>query len=286
MGRTGNAALLRRDDCFTIDRELTMPELPDVEVFKRYLDATALHKTIIAVEVKSAGILKGVSPGVLAKTLRTRQFHSTHRHGKHLLVALDQGPWLTLHFGMTGYLKYFKQMEKDPEHDRLLVSFDNGFHLAYVCQRKFGAVGLTDAVDSFIDEKQLGPDVLSLDLDGFRQALQGRRGTVKSFLMHQQYLAGIGNVYSDEMLFQSKLHPKSPVNKLQTETVQRLFQAMQDVLHEAIDAQADPDRLPASFLIPHRRRIGTCPRCRGDLRKISVAGRSAYYCPACQAKPA
>jgi formamidopyrimidine-DNA glycosylase len=263
-----------------------MPELPDVEVFKRYLDATALHKTITAAEVKSARILRGVSIGMLQKTLRHRQFQSTHRHGKHLLVALEQGPWLTLHFGMTGYLKYFKQMDKDPEHDRLLVSFDNGFHLAYVCQRKLGAVGLTDAVDSFIAEKQLGPDVLSLDLEGFRQALQGKRGTIKSFLMNQQHLAGIGNVYSDEILFQSKLHPKSRVNHLKAETVPRLYQAVQDVLQEAIEAQADPERLPASFLIPHRRGEGTCPRCRGGLQKINVAGRSGYYCPACQTKPA
>ena len=263
-----------------------MPELPDVEVFKRYLDATALHKTIVDVEVRSANILEGVSIGMLQKTLRSRQFQSTHRHGKHLLVALEQEPWLTLHFGMTGYLKYFKEMAQDPEHDRLLVSFDNGFHLAYICQRKLGSVGLTDSVDSFIAEKELGPDVLSLDLEGFRQALQGKRGTIKSFLMNQQHLAGIGNVYSDEILFHCRLHPKSRVNNLKAETVTRLFQAVQDVLHAAIEAQADPDRLPASFLIPHRQRDGTCPRCRGDLHKISVSGRSAYYCPACQAKPA
>ena len=263
-----------------------MPELPDVEVFKRYLDSTALHKTIIAVEVKSAAILEGVTAGMLQKTLQSRQFQSTHRHGKHLLVALEQEPWLTLHFGMTGYLKYFKQMEKDPEHDRLLVSFDNGFHLAYVCQRKLGAVGLTDSVDSFIAEKQLGPDALSLDLEGFRQALQGRRGTVKSFLMNQKHLAGIGNVYSDEILFQCKLHPKSQVNHLKGKTVARLFQVVQKVLHAAIDAQADPDQMPDSYMLSHRRRDGTCPRCRGDLRKISIAGRSSYYCPVCQTKPA
>ena len=117
-----------------------MPELPDVEVFKRYLDATALHKTITDVEVESTQILDGVSKGKLHKSLKGRQFLSTHRHGKHLLVALEKESWLTLHFGMTGFLKYFKQMDKDPEHDRMLISFDNGYHLAYVSQRKLGAV--------------------------------------------------------------------------------------------------------------------------------------------------
>jgi formamidopyrimidine-DNA glycosylase len=286
MSRKGDVALPAVKNYFTLDRELNMPELPDVEVFKRYLDATALHKTITAVEVKSARILRGVSIGMLQKTLRHRQFQSTHRHGKHLLVALEQGPWLTLHFGMTGYLKYFKQMDQDPEHDRLLLSFANGFHLAYVCQRKLGAVGLTDDIDSFIEEQELGPDVLSLDPESFRQALQGRRGTIKSFFLNQKYLAGLGNVYADEILFQSKLHPQSQVHNLEPETVNRLYQAVQDVLHLAIDAQADPDRFPDSFMLPHRRRDGTCPRCQGDLKKISVAGRSGYYCPACQTKPA
>jgi formamidopyrimidine-DNA glycosylase len=259
-----------------------MPELPDVEVFKRYLEVTALHKTITEVHVRDAGILKGISPLKLSRTLKLRQLKATRRHGKHLLVKLDKGPWLTLHFGMTGYLKYFKDMDKDPEHDRLLLSFDNGFHLAYVCQRKLGAVGLADEVESFIKEKHLGPDALNLGLDGFRKVLQGKKGAVKSFLMNQKYLAGIGNVYSDEILFQSNLHPKSKVNELAAKTVARLFQALQDVLHKAIEAQADPGQVPDSFLLPHRWGNGICPRGHGDLQKVAVSGRSAYYCPVCQ----
>ena len=262
-----------------------MPELPDVEVFKRYLDATALHKTITEVEVETAQILEGVSISKLQKSLKGRQFQSTHRHGKHLLVALDQVPWLTLHFGMTGFLKYFKDMDKEPEHDRLLISFDNGYHLAYDSQRKLGAVGLTDGVDNFIDEKELGPDALSLDLEGFRQVIKGTRGALKSFLMNQKHLAGIGNVYSDEILFQGGLHPKGEVNDLDADTVKRLFEAMQEVLNKAIEAQADPARLPDSFIIPHRHKGGSCPRCKGEVEKISVSGRSGYFCPTCQAKP-
>lgn len=262
-----------------------MPELPDVEVFKRYLDATALYQTITEVEVESARVLEGVSKTMLQKNLKGRQFQSTHRHGKHLLAALDGGPWLTLHFGMTGYLKYFKEMDKEPEHDRLLISFANGFHLAYVSQRKLGSVGLTDEVENFIEEKELGPDALGLDLEDFRQVIKGRRGVIKSLLMNQQHLAGIGNVYSDEILFQSKLHPKSKVNNLNADAVERLFEAMQEVLHKAIVAQADPARFPDSFLIPHRQPGGTCPRCQGKVEKISVSGRSSYYCPACQVKP-
>jgi formamidopyrimidine-DNA glycosylase len=91
-----------------------MPELPDVEVYKRYLDATALHKTIAKGQVKDAGILEGVSAPKLCHTLEQRQFEATRRHGKHLLVELDQGPWLTLHFGMTGTSSILKRWIRTP----------------------------------------------------------------------------------------------------------------------------------------------------------------------------
>lgn len=262
-----------------------MPELPDVEVFRRYLDSTALHKTITEVEVETARILEGVSKAKLQKALTGRQFQVTHRHGKHLLAAFDKDAWLTFHFGMTGFLKYFKQMDQEPEHDRLLISFDNEYHLAYVSQRKLGAVGLTDDVEDFVEEKELGPDALRIDLEGLRQVIKGKRGSIKSFLMNQKHLAGIGNIYSDEILFQSRLHPKAEVNNLARDTVEQLYQAMQDVLRGAIAAQADPERFPKAFLIPHRHPGGTCPRCRGEVKKISISGRSGYFCPACQGKP-
>jgi formamidopyrimidine-DNA glycosylase len=111
-----------------------MPELPDVEVFKRYIDTHALHKKIVGVEVKDVRILMKVSSQRLNEALQRRRLNSTYRHGKHLFVALDQGPWLTFHFGMTGYFTYFEELSEDPKHDRLLIHFDNGSHLAFVNQ--------------------------------------------------------------------------------------------------------------------------------------------------------
>jgi formamidopyrimidine-DNA glycosylase len=261
-----------------------MPELPDVEIFKQYIDATSLHKTIETVEVKSPMLLIGVSAQKLQTKLSGHKFQSATRYGKYLFVKLDNNFWLILHFGMTGRLKYFKDMEKEPSHDRLLISFANGYHLAYDCQRKLGEVGLTDDIESFVKEKQLGPDVFDLDFTKFKKILEERRGTIKYTLMNQHIMAGIGNIYADEILFQAGLHPETPVNKLDEIKVKELYKAMYEVLKTVVDSQADPEKFPGSYLLPYRRKGGKCPQCDSKLKQIKISGRTTYYCPKCQKK--
>ena len=182
-----------------------MPELPDVEVFKRYLDATSLHQEIEEVDVRTRQLLENTSIRHLRRGLEGRRFESTRRHGKNLFAGLDDGDWLLLHFGMTGDLAYFKHIEDDPQYDRLLLTFANGYHLAYVSQRKLGELALIEGVDEFVEQKDLGPDALNdLGRDTFEEIVAGRRAMAKSLLMDQQTIAGIGNVYSDEILFQAQ----------------------------------------------------------------------------------
>jgi formamidopyrimidine-DNA glycosylase len=258
-----------------------MPELPDVEILRRYFDATSLHQEIEGVQVHTAGILRGISTHQLAATLRGGSFQSTRRHGKYLFAKLDDGRWLALHFGMTGRLKYFKDVEAEPEHGQMLVTFTNGYHLAYVAPRKLGTIELIDSVDVFVTRKQLGPDILAdgLDRASFLQLLSGRRGMIKSALMDQQLMAGIGNVYSDEILFQEGIYPRTQVKKLDGERLSSLYSTMLDVLNVAIERGANPEEYPNSYLTPHRGRNGTCPRCGQPLSRVKVSGRSAYYCP-------
>jgi formamidopyrimidine-DNA glycosylase len=263
-----------------------LPELPDVAVLKRYVDATSLHQQIEAVEVHSQQMLEGLDGGQLQDRLVGRSFASARRHGKYLFVELDRAGWLVLHFGMTGDLKYYKDAEKEPEYDQILFSFANGYHLAYVMPRKLGEVQLVNEPEDLIEAKELGPDVLADDFDWatFRQLLEGRRGMIKSRLMDQQLMAGIGNVYSDEILFQAGVYPRRPVKELDVDTLERIFEAMQKVLQVAIDRQAEPDRLPEDYLIPHRHSDDECPRCGGPIERIEVAGRAGYFCPRCQGK--
>ncbi|MGA1796676.1 MAG: Fpg/Nei family DNA glycosylase [bacterium] len=263
-----------------------MPELPDVEILRRYLDATSLHQSIEGVEVRSDRLLESLSAKKLQSAIKGRSFEETFRHGKFLFAHLDDNGWLVLHFGMSGYLKYFKQMDHDPSHDRLLIGFSNGYHLAYVSQRKLGSIGLTDEPGAFVKKKGLGPDALSPDMDftAFKEALSGRRGSIKSALMNQEILAGIGNIYCDEILFQAGVFPKSDLTGLNEETMQRIFKKLKEVLQTAIDKKADPSHMPDTWLIPLRGTDRGCPRCGGDIATIKVSGRTAYYCPRCQGK--
>lgn len=266
-----------------------MPELPDVENYRRYLDAKALHKKIDHVEVGNTKILRGVSRKKLASALEGRKLEKSRRHGKQLFARLDNGEWLTLHFGMTGYLAYFEDMDDEPRHDRLRVDFSNRHHLAFANQRMFGGAGLTPDPDRFIERKKLGPDALDIDRKAFRELLNGRGGQIKSALMDQQLIAGIGNVYSDEILFHARLHPKTAAGKLQAKQVDSLYRAMRRVLETAIDRGAGTEevtrRVPKSWLLPHRKDGARCPRCAGKVATMKAAGRTAYYCPSCQKQP-
>lgn len=262
-----------------------MPELPDVEVFKRYLDSTSLHQEIEEVKASSKQVLKGVSSSTLGKELKGRSFSSTDRYGKYLFAHLDgDEAILLLHFGMTGFLKYFKDLEKEPPHDRLLISFKNGYHLAYDSQRKLGEIRLIEDQQEFVGKQELGPDAVSISFADFLDALSGSRASVKSALMNQKILAGIGNVYSDEILFQAGIHPASKAGNLDEKTLKNLFKAMGKVLDKAVKAGADPERFPKSFIIPHRHGDQKCPRCSGTIESEKISGRTAYFCPKCQNK--
>jgi formamidopyrimidine-DNA glycosylase len=259
-----------------------MPELPDVETKRRYLQSTALHKRIKGAEVRSELVLEDISPAKLAQGVEGHRMESTRRHGKHLFVNLDHDGWLRLHFGMTGDLRYFKDGDKEPEYTLILLSLDNGYHLAYVNTRKLGHVGLLDDVDAFIAEKGLGPDALDVDFETFCDLVRGKNAMIKSTLMNQEVIAGIGNIYSDEIDFQARVHPRAQIDEMDGETLRRIYDAMCEVLETAIEHQAIPEELPDTYLITHRHPGGKCPVCGGEVKKIQVGGRSGYYCPTCQ----
>jgi len=268
-----------------------MPELPDVESYKRYLDATSLHLKIADVRISTAKVLRGVSGRKLKKALRGRCLDRTRRHGKHLFAELNDGNWLRLHFGMTGRLLYFKSLDDEPEHDRVRLDFENGYHLAFDDQRLFGQVGLIKDPDAFIATQGLGPDAMdpSLGQDAFLKLMNGRKGGIKSALIDQSLLAGIGNLYADEILFQAKLHPNASIEKLSPKTLRTLYTTMHRVLRVAIDRGAGSEelanQLPRGYLLRNREAGRPCPRCGGVIKTMKTAGRTTYYCPRCQRKP-
>jgi formamidopyrimidine-DNA glycosylase len=262
-----------------------MPEWPDVEIFKQYLDATSLHQKIRTVTVRSQKILKDTSAGRLRQALQGRSFESCTHYGKYLFGEVGARERLVIHFGMTGSLKYSQQDSRNGPHDRVVFAFDNGYKLAYVCQRLFGRIGLVTSVDDFLASRGQGPDAMSIDIGRFRRIFEKARGNVKSTLMNQKTIAGIGNIYSDEILFQAGINPGASCDKLADADVKQLYHNMKKVLKRAVERRADLHKLPQSYLVAHRNKGETCPRCHSKIRTRKIGGRTAFYCPNCQKYP-
>ena len=260
-----------------------MPELPDVEIFREYFQSTALNQEIEKVDITAPQMLEGISAERLEEALKSRTFESAVRHGKYLF-AETQGGWLVLHFGMTGFLRYEKSSEPAPEHARLMVKFANDYRLAFDCARKLGKIGWTKDIPQFVEDQALGVDPLdeSFDRDDFRKLLEKRRGSIKGLLMNQKALAGIGNIYSDEILFHAGISPRRSVKDLRQDECDALYDTLEEVLHTAIEWRVGKKGWPGNWLLPRRRPDEDCPRCGGKIEKVRVSGRSAYYCPAHQ----
>jgi len=253
-----------------------MPELPDVEVFRRYLDSHVLGRLIRHVDVAAPEMAPDTSPRSLSAHLSRARFRSTHRHGKYVFLEIDRGGWLFLHFGMTGYpVVNGKEAVDRP---RLVIRFAAGHTLTYYDRRKLGRIGLVKDAQGFVRSRRLGPDALAVEEADFCARLKKRRGAVKAALMDQHVIAGLGNVYVDEVLFQAGLHPMTALVGLASATRARLYRAMRRVLGRAIAAGADPSRLPRRYQLPHRRKGGRCPRCGNRWKTVKAGGRTTYYC--------
>jgi len=259
-----------------------MPELPDVETFRRYMNATALHRRIERVHVEDTSVLEGTTAQALGRHLKHRQLENTSRRGKYLFAELDEGGALVLHFGMTGHLEYARHRAPSPDYTVMTIEFEDDSRLFYVAPRKLGHIAFTESVEAFIEKHGLGPDALSLEIESFRQLASTHHGAAKSFLMNQNIISGIGNVYADEVLFQAGIDPGRRIDTLDNEALTEMHHQLQRVLDAAIAAKADPDAMPDSFLLPHRTDGEQCPRCGGPLKQRRINGRSTYFCPRCQ----
>jgi formamidopyrimidine-DNA glycosylase len=259
-----------------------MPELPEVEMFKRYLDSTSLHQRITDVEVRDAYVLKRVSPRELASRLKGHRFENSLRHGKHLFVRSGNELWLRLHFGMTGSLEYLKHDEPAPKTARVIFRFAHNRGLAFDDQRKFGEIELIRDIDEFLLTRGLGLDALEISLSQFKKIVGSHRGALKAILLNQQLISGIGNLYADEILFRARMHPGTEAVRLNDKDLGRLFRATHYVLQKAIALKTDFNRLPKSWLLTNREKRGRCPRCGKALKSATIGGRTSWFCAHCQ----
>lgn len=261
-----------------------MPELPDVEEFRRRLAAHGRGRRIRRTLVTDPGILRNVEARALDRALRGARFEEPERLGK-WLIAWTTGPAVLIHFGMTGDLLPAPGPDGRHRHDRVIFELDRG-ELRYRNMRKLGGLWLAhepDEARALLGA--LGPDALALPRRRFVEAVGRRRGRIKAVLMDQTAVSGIGNLLADEALWRARLHPATPVGRLGADDLARLHRALDRVLRVSVERYGN---VPAArgWLTAVRGRPGArCPRCREPLGRTVVGGRTTYLCPVCQPAP-
>ena len=285
-----------------------MPELPEVETVARGLRASLVGRTIVGVEVRWARSIISSDPAAFARRLAGQAVTGVGRRGKWLVVALSGGGTLLVHLRMTGQLVlgpgggYGESPCSDGEcpddrHVRVLLFLDDGRCLRFSDTRKFGRLWLVDDPAGVLGE--LGPEPLGDDFTVARlqDMLARRRGRIKPLLLNQRFLAGLGNIYTDEALWRAGIHPLRRAGTLSPAEMRRLHRAIRFVLRAAIASggttlpdgtyqQADGRSGEfASQLAVYGRAGQPCPRCGTAIERIRVSQRGTHFCPHCQSLP-
>lgn len=276
-----------------------MPELPEVEVLRRDLDKEASGKKIKSVEVfDERSLKKNPSAKAFIQALEGKKITSVSRTGKWLDLTLDKADHLVIHLGMSGQLLRSTPKIGDPDHLKVRITFTQGGALLFVDPRIFGEMAVLTSEEFLATEEiqDLGLDALDQPISWaeFGRMLMARRTKLKSLLMDQKFLAGLGNIYSDEVLFNAGLMHDRVSNSLSAQEVRRLYRGIIEVLQEAVKYRGstlgdggyvDLFGKPGDYRQYHKvydREGEACRRCRRSIVKSKVSGRSTYYCEACQ----
>jgi formamidopyrimidine-DNA glycosylase len=273
-----------------------LPELPEVETTARSLRPRLVGRRVIRVDgVDWPRMLPNASESDLQEALAGKHVVGVDRKGKYLLIAFDDDLWLTVHRKMSGNLLLQDAELPRERHTHLALGLDDGCELRFVDARKFGRVYLfqsEDLLSSFLAER-LGPDSLNeLDQAVLAAKLRGRKGRIKSLLLDQAFLAGVGNLYADEALWLARLHPLRTADTLSTREIRRLAEAIKEVLVLGIERRGtsfstyrDSDGTPGKnqeYLNVYGREDQPCPRCGAPIKRIMIGQRSSHFCPRCQ----
>jgi len=261
-----------------------VPELPEVETVVRTLRPAITGRRILNAEFLGLRVLRG-SPQDTAQALAGQRVRSIERHGKFIAIKLDRG-YLVVHLGMTGKLLIDAAPTK---WTHAIFTLDRGV-LLYDDPRQFGRIEY--GVDLPERVRALGPEPLEVPLEEFAQRLKQRRSPIKAVLLNQSVVRGVGNIYADEALFRAGVHPKRIAASLRKDRVERVYQAMREVLAEAIESRGssvsnyvDAEGRKGSFQLSHRvyQRTGEpCVNCGAIIRRIVLVQRGTHFCPECQ----
>jgi len=271
-----------------------MPELPEVETIRRDLLPLLRGRSFTHAWVSpdAPRLVQAPSPAEFTRLLPGRRIEDVSRRGKYLVFRLSGGLHLAVHLRMTGALLHRLASAPPDRYVRAVLALDDGSELRFSDLRKFGAMWLVP--DPSLVLGRLGPEPLdgAMTPSALREATARRRAPIKSVLLDQRALAGLGNIYADEALFAAGLHPQRPASSLSEAEVERLHGAIRQVLVAALDDRGASfsDYVDASgregrhqFRVQVFRRTGQpCYACGGEIERVKVAGRSSHFCPGCQ----
>jgi formamidopyrimidine-DNA glycosylase len=266
-----------------------MPELPEVEIVVQGLQKKILGKTIKDISFGKKDILKS-KPSVLKNFLLGQKIVNIKRKGKNILIILSNKKVLLIHLGMTGHFSFISPSKPLSKHQHFVIKFKNEKkELRYQDIRRFGKIRLLNALEEL---DNLGKEPLIISLAEFFEIFKEKKGKIKSFLLNQKHIAGIGNIYADEILFASKIHPERKVETLKSSQLKKVFISMQEILKKAIQAGGstienyiDVNGEKGFFQLQHKvygKEKEFCSNCKSKIKRIKVNQRSTYFCPKCQ----
>jgi formamidopyrimidine-DNA glycosylase len=276
-----------------------LPELPEVETVTADLRPHLVGRVLAGCDVRFPSIVRHPSPEAFAAGVRGRRIESMSRRGKYILHHLDSGELLVVHLGMTGQWRYVPASTEKPTHLHAVFPLDDGFELRYRDVRRFGRLLLGTDSELVAERKmpRLGPEPIdsTFTAGDFYRRLHVRRAPLKTLLLDQMVVAGVGNIYADEALFRAGIHPLRPAGALTRAQLEALRDAIEASLRDGIDAKGATiddfrhvDGAHGSFqdrFLVHLREGEPCVRCGATIVKMFVAGRGTYVCETCQARP-
>lgn len=264
-----------------------MPELPEVEAWRKLAQSHAVGRTIRTVDAADDRLIfRDVAPARVARALKGRRVLGAHRRGKYLWLELDRRPWPVFHFGMGGALLAHPSRADQPRWWKLSLHLDDGACLTLRNIRRIGRVMLRHDPATEAPVGRLGPDPLHDVSDPGRLAeiLRRRDGLIKPLLLRQDLFAGVGNWIADEVLYQARISPHRAARSLTPAEIRRLHRVLQSVIRAAVAVGADSDRFPRAWLFHHRwgKTAGARTHRNETIRFDTIAGRTAAWVPSRQ----
>jgi formamidopyrimidine-DNA glycosylase len=271
-----------------------MPELPEVETIRRQLEPELVGRRIESLRILDERLTRPVAPREVERACTGRRIKSVERRGKYLMLRLEGGRWLVMHLRMTGNI-VLGEPRPDVRYLRAVIRLEGGANVLFTDARRFGTAVVLD--DDDLEQYmalRAGVEPLSESLTAERigELAAGRRAPLKSFLLVQSGIAGMGNIYADEALWRARLHPLSPAGSMRPEHWERLRGGIVGALEAGLDnggasiddyrdARGEEGTMQDEFIV-HTREGLPCARCGAEIRRIVLGGRSTYFCPGCQ----